>query len=460
MRLSVPVACLLSGIAFAADSGSSLPSATEFAPGPRFGVGQQRVTVIRGLLDMDVINQGQYLSGNSDVSDHRGYGNIRAEFGTIVKPNEKVSVNITLAYEAEAGDNTADDPTGKNRSGFTVVDDAFAEFKDFLGFDSFGLRIGRMPVSWNLRREHGAFLYDSSANHPRVTSWDGGTANWNISEGLDLGVFAYAVPGASTLAGIAADWKPERAGDQRVFISGMLTLERKVPNRHVAAWNDPLYPSTEGKAQFIDGPAGDRLMTYYVGSEFRLGDFDLFAEGALQRGNQFDDIEYLGYGGNAGLDWHAYSPQALVFGGQVDLLSGEADDPAKTGKNHAFVNNWEGVSDTYIVEHEHYGELSRYLAGDLQALKLKAGLAFDDRNRIRLNAIYGYYRTDQATANGNRDFGQEGDLTFSWQYTLSTTIKLFAGGFLPGEAYVDVAPGPTPDKNLIYCLGSNLSVEF
>ena len=468
MRLTTPVACLLSvalvasvaGPVQAADSTGPMPTASEYAPGPKFGIGQQRVVVIRGLLDMDVLNQGQYLTGNNKESDHRGFGNIRAEFGTKVKLDEKVAVNITLAYEAEAGDNTADDKTQKNRSGFTVVDDAYAEFNDFLGFESFGLWIGRMPVSLNLRRGHGAFLYDSSANHPRVTSWDGGRAGWNISEGVNVGIFAYAVPGASTLSGLVADWTPERAGDQRVYITGMLTLERKVPNAHVAAFNDPTFPSTEGKAQFIDGPAGDRLQTYYVGTEFISGDFDFFGEGAIQRGSQIDDIEYQGYGASGGVDWHAYSPQALVFGVQTDILSGESEDPAVTGVNHAFINNWEGTSDTYIVEHEHYGELSRYLTGNLQAVKIKAGLAFDDRNRIRLSGIYGYYRTDKATVSGSRSFGQEGDLTFSWQYTLATTIKLFAGGFLPGDSFTDVAPGPNPDTSLIYCLGTNLSVEF
>ena len=453
--LALSLTPFLATLAAAAEGDGTM----EIGPGPKFGISQQRQVVIKGLLDFDVFNRGQYLTGNSDESDHQGTGNIRAEFGTSVKLDERVKVNITLAYEAEAGDNTADSQDPAVRSGFAVVDDAYVEFKEFLGFESVGVLVGRMPVSWNLRDNHGAFLYDSSADHPRVTSWDGGRATWNVIEGIDVTPFAYSVPGASTLLGIGGDWKPARSGDSRTFISGLITYERKVPMRTVDTTL-----SEDSTIVMQDGDPGDKLITYSGGFDFQLGDVDLYAEGALQRGNQTSDIEYLGYGGYAGLDWHAYPAQALVFGAQTDFLSGNADPASSTGKNRSFVNNWEGVSDTYIVEHEQYGELSRLLSGDnaygLEALKLKVGVAFDDRAKVKLNLIYAYYRTYEDTANGHRNFGQEADLTLSWRYTWNTTIRLFGGAFLPGAVFKDVAPGPNPSTDLIYCMGVNLTVAF
>ena len=95
MRLLASTLVALGGLS-AADA--TPPRSAESAPGPRFGVGQQRSVVIRGMLGFDVLSQGQYLSGNGNASDHRGYGNIRAELGAKVRLDEQVAVVITLAY--------------------------------------------------------------------------------------------------------------------------------------------------------------------------------------------------------------------------------------------------------------------------------------------------------------------------------------------------------------------------
>jgi hypothetical protein len=442
----------------AVEAGAELPA--EQMPGSKFTVGQQRQVVIRGLLDFDVVNRGRYLTGNADESDHDGNGNIRAEFGTSVKLDERVKVNITLAYEARSGDNTADSKDVNDRSGFAVVDDAYVEFKEFLGFESVGVLVGRMPVSWNLREDNGAFLYDSAANHPRVTSWDGGRATWNAIDAVDITPFGYSLPGANTLAGVGVDWKPAKSGDSRTFITGMVSYERKPPTREVS----PTF-SRNSTIVLVDGVPGDKLLTYSGGFDFLLGDVDFYGEFAMQNGDYTSDIKYSGYGGYAGFDWHLYPAQALVVGAEFKALSGNKGNPLVNGGEYsAFVNNWEGVSDTLIVENEQYGELSNLLTGTnalgLQATKLKAGVAFDDRNKVRLNLIYGYYRTAQSTPNDGRSFGQEADLSLAWQYTYNTTIKLFGGGFMPGGAYRAVAPGANPSTDLIYCMGLSLAVIF
>ena len=461
-RTSVLVSSFAALIAAAAslqavEAGAELPQ--EQLPGSKFSVGQQRQVVIRGLLDFDVLNRGRYLTGNASESDHYGAGNIRAEFGTSVKLDERVKVNLTFAYEAPSGDNTADSTNPNDRSGFAVVDDAYVEFKEFLGFESMGVLVGRMPVSWNLREGHGAFLYDSSANHPRVTSWDGGRATWNAVDTIDITPFGYSLPGSNTLAGVGVDWKPAKSGDSRTFITGLISYERKPPTREI----DPLR-SQNSTIVLRDGVSGNKLLTYGGGFDFQLGDIDFYGEVALQNGDYTDSISYGGYGGYAGFDWHLYPAQALVIGAQVEALSGNSGNPTTSGKYGAFVNNWEGVSDTLIVESEQYGELSKLLTGanalGLQDLKLKVGVAFDDRNKVRLNMIYGNYRTAKATPNDGRSFGQEGDLSLAWQYTYNTTIKLFGGGFLPGDAYKAVAPSVNAGTDLIYCMGINLSVVF
>ena len=67
------------------NAGSSLgdgvpaqPAPQESQPGGRLGLNGQRQVVIRGLVDLDALIQGNYLSGNDHIGDHRGYGLIRA----------------------------------------------------------------------------------------------------------------------------------------------------------------------------------------------------------------------------------------------------------------------------------------------------------------------------------------------------------------------------------------------
>ena len=420
----------------------------EVAPGPRFG-GSNRTVVIRGMMDLDVVNRGGYLSANGDVSDHEGYGNIRAELGAKVKPDETVGVNITFAYEAEAGDNTADDPEGKARAGFAVVDDAFVELRDFLGFASFGAKLGRMPVGWNLRSGHGAFLYDSAANHPKVTSWDGAQASFTGFEHFQINPFAYSLPGASTLYGVEANWEPAQSGDRRSFLTAMATWERQSP----VYLPDVAKSQAEGKAMFTQVDKLSRLVTYYLGGEFQAGDADLFAEGAAQRGDGMGGQSAEGYGLSLGFDWHFNSPR-ITIGMQGDYLTG--DNPT-TDVDEAFHNSWEGMRDTYIVEDEQYGELSRYMVGDLMDVKLKAGVVFDDRGKVALDTIYGFYRN---TVGANRDFGQEADLTLTWKYSYAAVFRFLGGVFLPDDGFIQRAPGLTPSDDLVYLLGANLTVSF
>jgi hypothetical protein len=304
-----------------------------------------------------------------------------------------------------------------------------------------------MPVSWNLRSGKGAFLYDSRAYDAAVTSWDGARATYNYSS-IDITPYSYRLPDNSTLYGGAVDWKPPRTGNSRTFLTGSVNLERNVVLRPVAG--DP----TPGLAS--------RLVTYYAGAEFQLGNVDLYGEYAAQRGTQIPGVTFDGWGGNIGAEWRANlaDAQQMVLGIQGDYLSG--DNNPTDNRNDAFINNWSGVADTYIVESPKYGQISHYMQGDLEDLKLTAGIAFDSHNRIRLSGTYAYYRIPKPMANGSSGFGQEGDLSLTWDYTYNTTFRLFGGVFKPDAGYTLVAPVGTTlaATDPIYLLGLNLHTLF
>ncbi|MBA3709622.1 MAG: alginate export family protein [Planctomycetes bacterium] len=424
----------------------------EFAPGSRLQVNAQRQVVVQGLIDLDALIQGNYLDANNAVGDHRGYGLIRAELGTKVKTDEHVTATITIGYYDEAGSaasNAASTsttaPTVPSNRGRTVVKDAYVDLNQFLSSKSLGIRAGRMPVRWNLRVDKGAFLYDSRANDPAVDSWDGARASYNYDT-IDVTPYAYRLPDNSSLFGAAIDWKPGSSGDTRTFLTGSVDLERNVVLRPVAA--NP-------------GGTGRRLVTFSGGAEFEINEFNLYGEYASQRGEDTNGVRFYGWGANVGIDWRTRLPtgQQFILGAKADYLSGDND--STDNRNYAFINNWEGTSDCYIVEHEKYGELSRYLQGNLEDLKLTTGISFDEHNRIRLGATYGVFRMPNPLPGQSREFGQEGDLTLTWQYTYNATFRLFGGAFKPHAGFVPLTPVPAVTKfDLVYLMGLNLGVVF
>jgi hypothetical protein len=444
------------------------PAPQEFQPGNRMGLNGQRQVVIRGLVDLDALIQGNYLGGNDHIGDHRGYGLIRAEMGTKVKLDEKVAAVVTFGYYDEAGSAapttstvptspTAATPTVPTNRGRTVLDDGYVDLKEFLGMEQLGITAGRMPVSWNLRENEGAFLYDSRHNDPAVTGWDGARATYNMdSADVDISPYTYRLPDNSSLFGGAVDWKPQRSGSSRTFLTGSINLERNVVLRRVAG--NP-------------GGFAHRLMTYYVGAEFEVDEFDLSGEYAQQHGDENDyvsstllpvtGVKMKGWGANVALDYrsHLAGGQRFVLGGKIDYLSGDNND--NDSRNYAFINNWTGVNDTYIVESQKYGGLSRYLQGNLEDFKLKANLSFDEHNRIRLGATYAYFKVVAPQSGAGSHFGQEADLTLTWQYTYNAAFHLYGAVFKPAGGFSNVAPAGTLAKtDPVYLFGINLGVVF
>jgi hypothetical protein len=423
-------------------------SVVELGPGKIAGGG--RSVFIQGLVDIDGIQQGNYSDGNDDAGDHRSEGWYRAELGTRISVDDRVEVQVTIAGQGVMGNSRATSdgtlyPGGaSNGSGVdgasdtnAVLDDAFVKLKDFLNYRELAVDAGRMPVSWNLRKDHAAFIYDSRADYRTVTSWDGLRASYNLDT-INITPYVYRLPDDSQLYGITLDWEPAKSGDDRLFFTLSANLERGVA---------------------VDGVAdvGDSLETYYVGGDADLGEFELFGEFAMQRGDQDNNIEFNGFAFSGGIDWHI--TQGAVLGVQGDYFTGD-NDPADDS-NDAFINNWEGVSDTYIVENEKYGELSRLLSGNLQAYKGKFEIALDDKKRVRVKSVYAFYKTTETVAGaGGKDFGQEADIHLQWDYTRNATITLLAGLFKPDDAYIATSLSPDANDDIIYLFGANLLVKF
>lgn len=401
-----------------------------------FSPGSGRQVFVQGLLDVDYLTRDNYLDGDDNRSDSESFARIRGELGARVELDESIEVKFTVAYYDRAGQGQA-----------AFVDDAYAVLKELFNLPNLSLKVGRQPVSWNLRTDYGALIYDSRANDPDITSWDGGRFQWG-TETLVFTGYGYALPDASELFGLTMDWQPEQGRDNGLFLTLSANWQR-----------DAIDPAINIPTQEI----GKSLFTYYGGIEAKTtGGLDSWFEGAIQTGDAANDREYNGYSASGGLDFHLRTAVPLVLGVQGDWLSGDSSPGDQ--KISAFQNPWEGQQDTLIVEHERYGELSRDLqeAGTgLRAGKLKAEVGFDSAGRYKLKGIYGYYLLDEAR-NGNDAFGQEFDLVFNWQYNAAgnAMISLMGAIFLPDDGYKAVAPVQPAGDDVIFLGAANLQVSF
>ena len=450
-QILVPSFLAIAGLAAAADVTQQPP--TVLGPGSSMAEvksgkiqGGGKLVYLQGLVDADWVQKGNYTDGNDAFSDHFRGSWLRAELGARIEVDSRVEVAVTVAYQGLMGRSGATDPgttygtTTTNappngQSGNAVIDDAFVRLKEFLRFPRLTIDVGRQPFSFELRRDHPDFLYDSKANNQTITSWDGLRAKYNY-DSIDIMPFVFRLPDDSTLYGLGIEWEPAYAGDNRLYFHGSATMEKDVLMR--------------------DATRGQSLQTYSGGLDLNLADVELFGEFAMQRGKQSGNVAFAGWGATAGLDWHL---NGLILGVQGDWLTG--DNNPSDSKNTAFQNKWEGTSDTLVVEHEKYGELSRLLDGNLVASKVHLEYALDPAKSIRVRVIYANYKTDKPATGRGKDFGQEADLTLGWDYTKNATINLMAGLFKPGDAYRAAAPVPAnAGSDLIYAFAANLVVRY
>lgn len=442
--------------------------ATPASPGTPMLAGRgfaqaERQVFIQGLVDLDYIANSNYTDGSSELSDSVHQGLLRGELGARIELDERLEVKLTLAYDAETGDRTWTGQDTDGNPGQVVMDDAYVVLKEFLNRPNLGIQAGRQPVSWNLRTDYGAFLYDSRADDPDVTSWDGVRGSFAI-ETLTFMPYAFAMADESELFGLALDWQPAQGESNGLFLTASANLVRD-PIVYGATPTGLAVPAQLGDTA-VGSVVGRSLYTYYGGAEMRFDNgLDLFFEGAIQRGTGDNDITFSGYGLSGGVSWHPRTINQMVFGIQGDWLQG--DDDTTDAKIRSFQNPWEGVQDTLIAEHEKYGEIARFAdraGAGRRAGKLTGEMAIDRANRFRLGTVYAYYLLDQAPTggNGSKDFGQELDLKLIWQYDEANRARLglMGGVFQPGRGFSQVAPSQPADQELIWMFATNLEVAF
>ncbi len=435
-----------------------LASVSEFGTGkPAMGAGRQ--VVVQGQLDLDVLQHNNYTDADGNQSDHRGYGQMRAELGLKVKLDERATAVVGFGYKADLGDyGTTNQRPGKPSPGSNesqvasnqaqvVLKDAYVNLKEFLGFEELGVIAGRTPVIWNLVDERGAFLFDSRADDPVIGSWDGVRASYSGLDALVVSPWIYRLPEASTLFGLTLDWKPATASGDKIFVTGTATEQRK--------------PVVGGTMH------GQNLRTYGGGIDWRMGETGLWIEGAAQQGDAGNGASFGGYGGEVGLDWQFSQWGKGRFQIIGTMMTG--DNPDTPDRYEGFVNEWESISDTLIVESEKYGELSRQVVGDLNSVKVRWGIGFDERDRVRIDLTGAHYQLAQpVNTGGSKRFGTEVDMTLRWQYTYNAQIRFFGGALKPGDGLADSlnragasqTPPLSAGSDLIWLGGINLNVAF
>ncbi len=435
---TVATAAFASGLTAADTVGQ--PSPFAFGTGQLATGGPQRLVYVHGLIDLDIFGTGNTTDGNSDLSDSERTTRFRSELGVRIELDERIEVKLTVAYQAQAGDYDAS--VAENN---VVMDDAYVVLKEFFGQPNLSVRAGRMPVAWNLRTDTGAFLYDSRANYPAVTSWDGARLQWGI-ETLVFTPFAYAMPDDSTLYGLAVDWQPEQAVENGLFITGMVTMHNDVVTYD----------------RVPTGVVGDELITWSGGFEVRLGNVDLYGEGGFQSGDADDGRSYSGWAASLGLQWHPRTafPQSYTL--QYDWLSGDKDPD--DNRLRQWVNPFEGQQDLLIAEHEKYGELTRFAdegGYGRRAIKAIADWGLDQRGVFKVKTAYGYYQLDEGRGSDD-ELGHEFDLQLTWQYnqTGNAFLSLFGAVFLPGDGFATIAPNQPAGDDTIYLFGANLQTAF
>ncbi len=421
---------------------------------------------------------------------------LRASLGTKVEVANRAELKVSFVFDAEGGDRTHRGEPGSNR-GEIYLNEGWIHLKDI--YDNLSLKVGRQDFRFNLRPGRPGFLYDSMADNPKAYGLDGARAYYKLDtftfypfafildstreeRGIEIEGVGLTNDSSSSkdnwLAGLQAEWKPLVTGDQSVVFHAGISLEKNVVVREpnpLAGRPDPLI--------------GDGLINYDAGLlwEIPVGStkLTLYGEGVLQDGTVDTDQDFGGYGYTVGMDWRVGGRFDASIGAQWDFLSGDRQaaggiydqilhgdliaptlspftktligtvipqDPNDTTYRN-FVAPLEGVSDTFIVEHERYGELSELLVGNLMAAKGWLEYRLDDNITLKaLGAWYGVdapaYRPGAQAADANY-FGQEYDLRLQWRFARHTDLSLMAGMFRPGLGYRQVAAREHPNSRAL-----------
>lgn len=466
----LPLAATLSALAMTAMAADYTGGVRDVTP--RSIQDNGRRIYLLGLVDIDGVKMNNTTDGNNSRSDMRSEGWGRAELGGRVVLDDRVEVGVTVGYVSQAGNNRplgydshnpppanvlnfpeANEANGYHSSGDMTLQDAYIHLPDFLGFRQLDVLVGRqMVANMNLRKGRAAWLYDSRSMNRPVTRWDGAQIKYNLSMlSMDIDAFAFRLPDDSSLFGGMADWKVIDKSEVSLFFTGSYTLQKDLI--------------------LNDLTTAENLRTAYAGFDLDLGVFDFYGEFAMQRGDVGRNTgqTFHGWGANVGVDWRVIKDrsQEYVLGVQYEHLSG--DDGSNPEQYNGFVNTWEATSDTYLVEHEKYTQISRMQVGNLSDWKVR--MEYSVFSRMRMSAIWGRYQLVTPAPEASNSLGNEYDLTLSYDYTGNTrsdrsggcTFTLFGGIFRPDAGYEDLqrARGVADaGTDMMWLAGLNILARF
>ena len=408
-----------------------------------------RQVKLSGFVDAIASRRYNATDADANAGDARTFSPLRAHLGFELTADPDVVVGFAIGWHARAGGRAADGDHGLVENGpgasdgnaaAVVVQRADIRLQSFLGFDSTSFQVGRSAVATAVspsgRRRSCSLLFDSRADDRDAAAWDGATIRNSSFETVTLQASVWQLPDQSRLWSARFEWQPATPGDDRWAIAGAWSRQTDLPlpgNRMAEA-----------------------LDSYYLGATWNWGVSELWAEGAVQRGDLVGGAAINAYGLSAGIDWQWSVPQRLSLGLGADLFSG--DDPGSDWT--AFSNPHETIADTLLFEDEAHGELLRGQTRGVRAFKLRLGYAFDEKDQVGIDLVLADYQQIETAGNGSRDLGRELDLSLIWKLRPNTTLRLFTGAVEPGAGLVDrLVPGSSAD-DLIFLVGGGLSAAF
>ena len=189
--------------------------------------------------------------------------------------------------------------------------------------------------------------------------------------------------------------------------------------------NTPIWTLGAGIDYTLTSDPDSYTLELYGEVLFQFGEYD---RRNLPPAFTVKDQDHLALGGYAGFRMqYRGSPWQPYLDASYWYISGDDDDPT-SDRNRDLVT-FENIDSTLILEDNDYG---LDVDSNYWAIKIKSGISlapiFTDED-IRLEVLYGYFRTADAPSGRSRRLGEEIDIRFTWEYS-SDLIFSVASGFL------------------------------
>lgn len=358
---------------------------------------------------------------NSDGSDSKGYLYVNGELNTSVE----LADNVKVVLQLELNDKVSNGNTlnAYNAAGRDTVeiDEAYVEVNEFF-MDSLALKVGHMWMEYSLRANHRSMLIASD-----FTAFKG---TFKFESGFLDVYYAKAVESLM---------KVSDSSDADIF--GVHVEWNFNENIHVIGYlNNALFDNA--------GVGADHgnIITVGGGVDAFLFDkkLELFAELALQFGDESENVSHSGFAADLGARWtfpEMGSIKGLFVELNVGFRSGQDDDTDTT----KFWNGWAARSGALIAEANYNLSSTNsdnpmykgYADDSYLAIRLEAGAQWTEK--IKSGLLIGLFTStdEDQTRNGvvlsDEAYGVEVDLCTVYQHTENLSMGVHLGVFLPDD---------------------------